>query len=173
MAKVIWLTGVSGAGKSTIGQHISNYLNSMDVPVEYLDGNLVRDFFDNDLGFTDADREMAIKRSVFGSYLLAKHGITVVVASIAGSYVIRDFIRNKLGGYYIQIYVKASIECVVARDVRGLYKAYTEGRESHLPGITQSYQEPRNPDLVIETETESIEESQTKAEEFLKKALAL
>lgn len=173
MSKVVWLTGISGAGKSTLGEKITAFIASKDQKVEYLDGNVVRDFFDNDLGFTEEDRFMAIKRTVFGSHLLAKNGVIAVVSSIAGTYTVRDFIREKLGDMYIQIYVKAKLETVMDRDVRGLYQAHKEGKEKNLPGLSQAYQEPRNPDLVVETDSESIEETMKKIEPFLNTKLQL
>jgi len=127
--------------------------------VQFLDGNEVREFFDNDLGFSQEDRHMAIKRSVFGSHLLAKQGINVIVASIASTYQDRNFIRKKLGDSYLQIWVRASVETVKKRDVRGLYAAHSDGDEKNLPGLDQEYQEPRNPHLIIETDNASIDES--------------
>ncbi|MCB0333426.1 MAG: adenylyl-sulfate kinase [Bdellovibrionales bacterium] len=166
-AKVIWLTGISGAGKSTLGEKLFAYFSNHVAQVEFLDGNEVRDFFDNDLGFTDEERHMAIKRSVFGSYLLAKNGVHVIVASIAASYEIRDFIRTKLGDHYIQVWVKASVDTVRKRDVRGLYKAHDEGDEENLPGVDQGYDKPRNPHIVIETDSDTIDASFEKLRSFL------
>lgn len=159
MAKVFWFTGISGAGKSTLSALAADYIRENYGPTEFLDGNDIRDFFENDLGFSREDRDHAIKRSTFGSYLLAKNGINVVIASIAAFYDIRDFVRRKLGDHYQQIYIKASVDTVKARDVRGLYKAHAEGSESNLPGVDQLYEEPRNPNLVVCTDKQSVEDS--------------
>jgi len=168
MAKVLWFTGISGAGKSTLSEKLVQILTEHKQAVELLDGNYVRDFFENDLGFSPEDRKSVTKRIIFAAYLLAKNNVNVVVANIAPSYEIRDFARQKLGDYYVQIYLKASIAAVVERDVWGHYEKHKQGKEKNLIGIDDPYQEPRNPDLILDTDADTENESFIKLLEHLK-----
>jgi adenylyl-sulfate kinase len=159
MANVFWFTGISGAGKTTLSRKAYEYLKSTGCSAHLLDGNSVRDFFDNDLGYSEADRHEAIKRIVFGSNLLLSNDISVIVACIAAREKSREFIRHKLGTNYIEIWVKASLETVKSRDVRGLYQSYEKGIVNCIPGVDQVYEEPRCPHLVVDTDKLMVEES--------------
>lgn len=171
MSKVIWFTGISGAGKSTLGKRTVEYLQQRYGKVEFLDGNEVRDFFDGDLGFSEEDRFAVTKRIVYGAYLLSRNGIPVVVTNIAGRYSVRDYIRKKLGEHYVQIYLSASVEQVSKREVRDLYKEYQKGELQNLVGVDMEYDVPRNPDLMLNTDEELVEESFAKVKELLDSVL--
>jgi adenylyl-sulfate kinase len=168
MACVIWLTGISGAGKTTLGMMLSERLKAKNKPVEFLDGNIVRDFFENDLGFTRQERILNVKRIAFAAKLLAEHGVNVIVANIAPYYEVRDFIRRHINNY-IQIYLKTSLEEVQKRDIHGHYKKYKSGELKNLIGVDDSYDVPRNPDLVIDTTVEEPKQSFEKIMDYLEK----
>lgn len=168
MAYVIWLTGISGAGKTTLGNMLFEWLKGKNKAVEFLDGNIVRDFFENDLGFTRQERVLNVKRIAFAAKLLAEHGVYVIVANIAPYYEVRDFIRRHIKNY-IQIYLKSTLEEVQKRDVHGHYKKYRSGELKNLIGIDDDYDIPRNPDLVIDTAIEKPKQSFKKIIDYLEK----
>lgn len=155
---VIWLTGISGAGKSTLAAYVSDTLRQQGIPCEMIDGEDVRDFFGNDISFTRTERITNLKRIVYGAKLLSGQGICVVVAAIAPYYEGRDFIRQHLNNY-VQVYVKASLDTVVKRDVKGHYKKYTEGDVHNFIGMDDRYEEPRNPAVIVDTGNETVEQS--------------
>jgi adenylylsulfate kinase len=157
-APVIWLTGISGSGKTTLAREIVGRMKALGTSTETLDGDIVRDFFEGDLGYSPSERAMNVRRIAFAAKLLADHGVTVIVANIAPYYEVRDFIRRKIPSY-IQIYLKASIEKVGERDIKGHYGKARAGEMRNLVGVDDRYDVPRNPSLVIETDRESIEES--------------
>lgn len=163
---VIWLTGVSGAGKTTLGNLLKIEFAKRKKPVEMLDGDIVREFFGNDLGYSRKERIFNIKRIVFCAKLLSDHGINVVVANIAPYYEIRDFIRKKIENY-IQIYIKVSLENVKLRDPKGLYKAIVNGQSGPMIGVDDQYDVPRNPHLIIDTNIDEIDTSFKKILAFL------
>lgn len=161
---VIWLTGISGSGKSTLGLRLTEHFRRCGAPVEFLDGDVVRAFFENDLGYSRRERLLNIRRITFAAKLLSDHGITVIVANIAPYFEARAFIRRKLSNY-IQVYCAATLDRVVRSDVKGLYgKGDAEGP---LIGVDDVYDIPRSPDLILHTDTETEEESFLKLKRFL------
>lgn len=166
-AKVIWLTGLSGAGKTTLAELLQKKLKESGKEVCLLDGDIVRDFFENDLGYERKDRIFNVKRIAFTAYMLSEYGITTIVANIAPYIEARDFIRKKLSTRYIQIYIKASIETLMQRDVKGYYQKFKDQKMSNLIGMDDSYEIPRNPDLIIDTELMTADQSLTKILDFL------
>lgn len=165
---VIWLTGISGSGKTTLGNIIVKQLRTQKNQVEFLDGDIVRDFFENDLGYTRNERILNIKRIAFAAHMMAKHGVCVVVACIAPYYEARDFIRKKLKNY-IQIFLDTKMETVIARDVKGHYKKVKTGQMENFIGCDDGYDIPRNPDLRVDTSDEEIDQSLRKIMELLAK----
>lgn len=168
MSNVIWLTGISGSGKTTLGAVLKKELKKRYNKVEFLDGDIIREFFDNDLGYTREDRILNVKRIAFAAMLVAKNGTNVIVANIAPYYEARDFIRKHIKGY-IQIYLKVSPEESTRRDVKGHYRKHREGKLINLIGIDDNYDIPRNPNLIIDTEQESVEESLDNILNYLKR----
>lgn len=163
---VIWLTGLPGSGKSTLGKKIYEYLSAhSEKPAEFIDGDITRKFFDDNLGYSRQDRIFNIKRIVFAGMLLSRHGVITIVSNIAPYYEVRDFIRKHIKNYY-QIYVKASLtRCSLRRDI---YKKAEEKEIKHVIGVDDAYQEPRNPDFIVDTDKETAEESFQKILHFLK-----
>jgi len=155
---VIWLTGISGSGKTTLGTLIRKEMEKTHGHVEFLDGDQVRTFFGNDLGYTRPERMLNVKRIAFAAMLCARNGTHVIVANIAPYYDVRDFIREKIQNY-IEIYLEASLDKVEQRDVKGQYAQYREGTLKNLIGVDDVYDVPRNPDMKVQTDAEPVEES--------------
>jgi adenylylsulfate kinase len=169
---VLWLTGISGAGKSTIALRLKEKLKIQLQALEILDGDIVRDFFENDLGYTEKERILKVKRIGFAAKLLADHGVFVIVANIAPYAEVREFLRKNLNNY-IQVYVKVSPEGAVSRDVKGLYKDYNNSKMENLIGVDDRYDIPKTPDLVVDTEQESVESSVSKILDYLEQKKVL
>jgi adenylylsulfate kinase len=158
---VVWLTGLSGSGKTTIGRSLKSQLEEMDMKVELLDGDEVRKQLSPDLGFTKADREMHARRVVYLSKLLARNGIVTLVSLIAPYRSFRESARSEIGDY-VEVYVKTPLETCIKRDPKGLYKKALKGEITDMTGLQDPYEEPINPELVIETERLNVEESARK-----------
>jgi len=163
---VIWFTGISGSGKTTLSAMLHQQMRRRELPVRLLDGDQVRKFFENDLGYTRQERIFNISRIAFAARELSDCGIAVVVANIAPYYEVRDFLRRKLPNY-IQVYLKSSLQMVRDRDVQGHYLKNSRGEMTNLIGVDDVYDVPRNPDLILETGTETAEESFAKLALFL------
>lgn len=165
---VLWLTGLSGSGKTTLGKRLYNYFKeNTNQFAEFIDGELTRRFFEDDLGYTRKERMSNIKRIVFASMLLSDNNVVTIVANIAPYYEVRDFIRRHIKRY-CQIYLKASVEECEKRDVKGHYQKARRGELKNFVGIDDVYEEPRNPDLIIDTVKDSKDENFLKIINFLK-----
>ena len=165
---VIWLTGIPCSGKTTLSRLLKRELDKKYDPVYILDGDEVRKFFEYDLGYNRADRIHNVKRIAFGAMLLAKCGINVIVANIAPYYEVRDFIRRHIKNY-IQIYLKISIEEAMRRDKKGRYQKCKEGKMKNFIGWDDSYDIPRNPDLIVDTGKKTVSESLREILDYLHK----
>lgn len=164
---VIWLTGISGSGKTTLARMLASKIANLIPDYELLDGDEVRDFFEGDLGYTREDRIINAHRIAFTAKKLADNGILTIVANIASYYEMRDFIRRKIPNYH-QIYCNASLEAVSKRDVKGYYAQYHAGEITNLIGVDDVYDVPRNPNVIVNTDTEEPEESLQKILDYLK-----
>ena len=158
MGYVIWFTGISGSGKTTLARRLVEELKKKHGRVELIDGDVVREFFEHDLGYTRQERIANVKRIAFAAMLLAKNGIHVIVANIAPYVEVRDFIRKHLEEY-IQIYLNVPLKIAMERDVQGHYTRYRQESEKNIVGVDDPYEAPRNPDLVIDTSNQTEEES--------------
>lgn len=154
----IWLTGLSGAGKSTIGALLASELRHRGLPVETLDGDVVRTNLSKGLGFSREDRDTNIRRIAFVSKLLTRNGVAVIVAAISPYQNTRDEARREIGRF-CEVYVKCSLDELVRRDVKGLYARALRGEIANFTGVSDPYEEPTAPDVVVETERESPAES--------------
>ena len=158
---VVWLTGLSGSGKTTIGRSLKTQLEELGMKVELLDGDEVRKQLSPDLGFTKHDREMHARRVVYLSKLLARNGIVTLVSLIAPYRSFRESARKEIGDY-VEVYVKTPLETCIKRDPKGLYKKALNGEITDMTGLQDPYEEPVNPELIIETERLTVEESARK-----------
>ena len=154
----IWFTGLSGAGKSTLSEIIEQRLKERGRKVEVLDGDIVRTHLSKGLGFSREDRDTNIKRIAFVCSLLTRNGVVCISAAIAPYREAREWAREQIGNF-VEVYVKCPIEVCRQRDVKGLYKLVDEGKIKGFTGVDDPYEEPEHPDLVIETDKETIEES--------------
>ena len=155
----LWFTGLSGAGKSTIARLVEAELREREVRVEVLDGDVVRTNLSKGLGFSKEDRDTNIRRIAFVADLLSRNGVIAITAAISPYREIRDEARELMGDRFVEIFLKASVEACARRDVKGLYEKAFRGEIKEFTGVSDPYEEPLNPDLVIDTESESPEES--------------
>lgn len=159
---VVWLTGLSGAGKTTLARAVVEKLSR---PCEVMDGDEIREFLSEGLGFSKEDRDTNSHRIGFVARLLAKHGVVVFVASIAPYRDTRAELaeRSKKAGHaFVEVYVHAPLEVVADRDVKGLYKKALAGKIDHFTGVSDPYEPPEHPDLTIHTHEEELDESADK-----------
>src|SRR2546421_277271 len=154
----LWLTGLPGAGKSTLSQAIEQRLKVCHCKVEVLDGDAVRAHLSKGLGFSREDRDTNIQRIAFVCNLLTRNGVVCISAAISPYREARAWARREIG-HFIEVYVKCPIEVCRQRDVKGLYKLVDEGKIKNFTGVDDPYEKPENPELVIETDKESVGES--------------
>ncbi len=158
----IWFTGLSGAGKTTISEIVAPALREKGLKVEVLDGDVVRTNLSKGLGFSKEDRDTNIRRIAFVADLLSRNGVVAITAAISPYREIRDEARGKMGERFVEIFVKASVEECARRDVKGLYEKAFKGEIKEFTGVSDPYEPPENPELVLDTESESPEESAQK-----------
>lgn len=153
---IIWLIGISGAGKTTIGRKLETYFNELGKKNYLLDGDEVRDLFNRDLGYSDADREANIKRIILGAYLLDRNDIIGIVCNIGPLEHLRQLAREKIAGYN-EIYLKKSLQNSMRNDVKGVYRDNVG--KTQIVGIDATFDEPQNSDLVLEVDNMTEEET--------------
>jgi adenylylsulfate kinase len=154
----IWFTGLSGSGKSTLSEILEQRLQAHGHKVEIMDGDIVRTHLSKGLGFSREDRDTNIKRIAFVCNLLSRNGVICISAAIAPYREAREWAREHIGNF-VEIYVKCPLDVCRARDVKGLYKLVDEGKIKNFTGVDDPYEEPEHPELVVETDKETIEES--------------
>jgi adenylyl-sulfate kinase len=154
----LWFTGLPCSGKSTIAQHVDQQLRHRGYKVEVLDGDAVRQNLTKGLGFSRQDRDENIRRIGFVCHLLTRNGVFAISAAISPYRAVRDEVRQLIGSY-LEIYVKCPVELCAHRDVKGMYKKALAGEIEHFTGVSDPYEEPLNPDLILRTDTETPEQS--------------
>jgi adenylylsulfate kinase len=154
----LWFTGLSGAGKSTLSEAIEHRLKASGQKVEVLDGDVVRTHLSKGLGFSREDRDTNIKRIAFVCGLLTRNDVICISAAISPYRETRQWARDHIGDF-VEVYVKCPIEVCRQRDVKGLYKLVDEGKIKGFTGVDDPYEEPEHPELIVETDRETIEES--------------
>ncbi|NJK65700.1 MAG: adenylyl-sulfate kinase [Microcoleus sp. SU_5_3] len=155
---ILWFTGLSGSGKTTISKALEPELKARGCKVEILDGDVVRTHLSKGLGFSKEDRDTNIRRIGFVAHLLSRNGVAAIAAAISPYRAIRDEIRT-MEPNFVEIYVKAPLATCEARDVKGLYAKARAGEIKGFTGIDDPYEEPINPEIVCDTDCESVAES--------------
>jgi adenylylsulfate kinase len=154
----VWFTGLSGAGKSTLAEAVAERLRAAGSSVEILDGDVVRQTLCAGLGFSKEDRDTNIRRVGFVAELLTRNGVVVLVAAISPYRAVRDEVRTKIGRF-VEVYVECPLDELVRRDVKGLYRRALAGEIEHFTGVSDPYEPPEHPEVLIDSETQSVDEA--------------
>src|SRR5918993_5924522 len=157
----VWFTGLSGAGKSTISEILERELRDRGRNVEVLDGDVVRTNLSKGLGFSREDRDTNIRRIGFVAKLLTRNDVAVVVAAISPYRAVRDEVRAEIGAF-VEVFVRCPVEELIRRDVKGLYERALRGEVAQFTGVSDPYEEPLNPEVTVDTDQETIEQSTAK-----------
>lgn len=163
---IIWLMGISGAGKTTIGKKLEENYKKQGKKCYLLDGDEVRDLFDRDLGYTNKDREANVKRIILGAYLLDKNDIIGIICNISPLEHLRQLARKKIAGYN-EIYLKKDLQTSIKNDVKGMYRENMGKTE--IVGVEAAFDEPETPDLVLEVDKMTIEETYDAVRNYIAK----
>ena len=155
---VIWFTGLSGSGKTTIAHVVEEKLLDAGVPVEILDGDVVRENLSKGLGFSEEDRNTNIRRIAFVAHLLQRNGTFVITAAISPYKAIRDEARAMIKDF-VEVFADAPLEVCEERDVKGLYAKARAGEIKGFTGIDDPYEAPENAEVVVKTGEMSVDES--------------
>ncbi len=156
-----WFTGLSGAGKTTLANIVQEQLLARGYKVETLDGDIVRTHLSKGLGFSRADRDTNILRIGFVAKLLTRNEVVVLVSAISPYRVTRDQVRVDIGSF-VEVFVKCPLEICIERDTKGLYKKALAGEIAQFTGVSDVYEHPLNPEIVVETANETPSESALK-----------
>jgi adenylyl-sulfate kinase len=154
----VWFTGLSGSGKTTIAEMLQQSLIRRGLKVELLDGDVVRQNLSKGLGFSKEDRDTNIRRIGFVCHLLTRNGVAAIGAAISPYKAIRDENRALIGNF-VEVYVSCPLEVLTERDVKGLYKKAIAGEIPNFTGVSDPYEPPENPEVVVETDKETPEQS--------------
>ncbi|MBX3062626.1 MAG: adenylyl-sulfate kinase [Anaerolineae bacterium] len=162
----LWLTGLSGAGKTTIALALEAELRGRGVRVERLDGDVVREGLTRDLGFSKEDRDKNIERVTFVAKLLSRNGVGVIASFISPYRDARDKARRETTNF-IEVFVNASLDTCIKRDVKGMYAKAIAGEIKQFTGISDPYEAPEAAELTLVTDNESVEQSVARILEYL------
>ena len=154
----VWFTGLPCCGKTTIADRVAEILKAEGKKVERLDGDTVRKGLTSDLGFSKEDRNENIKRVTFVAKLLTRNDV-IVLATFVSPYEARRVKTREEIGEFMLVYVKAPVEVCIERDVKGMFKKALAGEIKNFTGVDDPYEEPESPELIVETDKETLEES--------------
>jgi len=154
----LWFTGLSGSGKTTLAKAVEQELRKRGLKVERLDGDIVRRSLTRDLGFSKEDRDKNIERVTFVAKLLTRNGVATLCSFISPYREVRARSRAEIGNF-VEVYCECPLETCIERDVKGLYKKAINGEIENFTGISDPYEPPENPEIVVHTDRETVEES--------------
>jgi len=155
----VWFTGLPSSGKSTIAHKVEKLLREKGHRVEVFDGDVIRKNLCSELGFSKEDRDTNIKRIAFVCKLMTRNDVVAIAAAISPYRETRDYARKEIGKDFLEVYVRCPLSVCKDRDVKGLYKKALSGELKGFTGIDDPYEEPLNPELILHTDKESVEES--------------
>lgn len=155
---VLWFTGLSGAGKSTVSRLVAERLRARGAKVELLDGDEVREHLSKGLGFSKEDRDENIRRIGFVCELLARNGVIAIAAAISPYRAVREELRARIPDF-VEVYAECPLEVVAARDVKGLYRRAMAGEIPRFTGVSDPYEPPLAPEVTIRSAQETPEQS--------------
>lgn len=168
-AKVLWLTGLSGAGKSTIAEAFIDQCRKLAIPVMHLDGDALRTGLCSDLGFSPEERMENIRRAAEVAKLFSEHGMVTICSLISPLIAHRDKAAEVVGEQFVRVYVKASVETCIGRDPKGLYQRALSGAITNFTGISAPFEIPTEPDLILDTENSTISACVDQLLEYIRK----
>jgi len=157
----LWFTGLPCSGKSAVADRVAERLKDRGYRVERLDGDIVRRSLTRDLGFSKEDRDENIRRVTFVAKLLTRNDVFVLASFVSPYRDIRDQSRQEIGRF-LEVYTKCSLDECMRRDVKGMYKKAIEGKIKEFTGVSDPYEEPVDPEILLETDKETLEESTAK-----------
>jgi len=163
----VWFTGLPCCGKTTIADQVATFLKNKDYTVERLDGDIIRQDLTSDLGFSKKDRDENIRRATFVAKMLTRKNVIVLAAFVSPYREQRRNARKEIERF-VEIYVRCPVEICMKRDVKGMYQKALEGKIKHFTGVDDPYEEPEHPELILNTDTESLEESVKKVLQTIK-----
>lgn len=166
---VLWLTGLSGAGKTTLAMALEKEFKVKGLRVERLDGDIVRQGLTRDLGFSKEDRDKNIERVTFVAKLLSRNGVATLCSFISPYQTTRDMVRSEVTNF-LECYVEVPLEEVIRRDVKGLYQKALAGDIPNFTGVSDPYEPPVNPEIVVNSAEQTEQESLQVILEALDKA---
>ncbi len=153
---VLWIEGLSGSGKSTLSQETAKALRASGWKVEILDGDEVRRMVFPELGWSRKDRETHARRVSYVARLLARNGVAVLVAMITPYETSRQAARSVEGARFTEVWLKCPLEICQQRDPKGIYRRSTQGAVAHMTGVDDPFEEPLNPDLIVDTSRDGV-----------------
>jgi adenylyl-sulfate kinase len=157
---VLWFTGLSGSGKSTLSVAVSERLRAANLPVELLDGDVVRTELSRGLGFSKEDRDLNVRRIGFVARLLARNRVVAIAAAISPYRAVREEQRELAladGAGFCEVYMSCPLDVLVERDVKGLYRRALAGEIGNFTGVSDPYEAPERPDVIVCSDRESVE----------------
>jgi adenylyl-sulfate kinase len=165
----LWFTGLPCSGKSTIAERLADIVKAERGMVEVLDGDVVRTNLSKGLGFSREDRETNLKRIAFVCNLLTRNGVPNISAAISPFENVREWCRELIGDHFIEVYARCPVEKCIERDVKGMYKKALAGEIKGFTGIDDPFDDPVDPEIICDTDQETVEESTKKIVEYLRK----
>jgi adenylyl-sulfate kinase len=154
----LWFTGLPCSGKSTLARSVQEIILERGMYAELLDGDEVRKNLSKGLGFSKEDRDTNILRIGYVCRLLSRNGVVAIASAISPYRAIREANRKSIGRY-VEVYVKAPVEALIERDIKGMYEKAIAGEIKNFTGISDPYEEPENPEILVESDKETVEES--------------
>lgn len=157
----LWFTGLSGSGKTTLARAVERELRDRGLKVEVLDGDVIRTNLSKGLGFSKEDRDINIKRIGFVCKLLTRNGVAAIASAISPYREVREYVRQDIGRF-VEVYCRCPLDVLIERDVKGLYEKALNGQIENFTGVSDPYEEPLNPEVIVDTDREDPEESVAK-----------